>query len=144
MNSTRYQTNNHRYEIEKLVKDLRQRIFKFEISTLKTKDILAELCDYNKQIKGFNLWLFLLGFCSYHTIYIFYTKRLLYEHKALEYIRHLMLSSASGIAFGLLGYRYSYDLGLYRHLKRSQRNIEKIRNDFEYYYILNKEEEFEE
>jgi hypothetical protein len=152
----RYQNDQNYYIIEKLVNDLKKKILAFEIGSFKSKEKIKslnleielktlELKNYRENIKGFNLWFFVFGFCLYHTCFIFYKKKLLYELPRSDYIKHLTLCTLSGISLGsLIGYRFSYNLSLYRYLKKNEHKLQNISKDFEYYYILNKEQEFDD
>jgi hypothetical protein len=156
LNKIRYETNSKKYEIERIVNELKRDIFKFEIGSFKSKEkILAmkndinntyeTLVQYRGKVKGFNWWCFLIGFSAYHVGFIFYTKKLLYELNRGLYVRHLGLCTVSGVMLGsLVGYRYSSDIGLYRYLTRAQKDVKQLSDLFEYYYILNKEEEFDD
>jgi hypothetical protein len=152
----RYPTDNNLYNFEKIITDLKRRIFTFEMGSFKSKEKIANLNkdiestlqtlkSQRDMIKGFNWWFFLFGFCLYHMGTLYYTKRLLYELNRGEYIRHLALCTLSGISLGsLIGYRYSYDIGVYNSLRRAENKLAYLARDFEYYYILNKEQEFED
>ena len=151
-----YNFNQKRYELEQLYSILKNQIYLFESQPFKTKQkilkchllikqSLNDLDDYRKKIRGFNYYGFLLGMILFHTIYIFKTKKLLNDMNIPEFKRHCTLTLLTGILFGSLsGYVTASDFRLYLEYSKTRRLINDLNKDFEYYYILNKEQVFDD
>lgn len=154
--SMRFQYNADLFKILQFEKNLRKRLYVFEYTPLKNQEktenfmneilikALNDVKDYEKNIKGFNLWGFLLGVSVFHTGRLYMTKKLLYEfeHRA---INHIIYSIAFGCLSGyILGNKIAYDFKLYRTYRKTLKNIEHIQEQFDFYYIHRNEEEVED
>ncbi len=127
-----------RDKLEAIERNLRRNVYLNEITGLTSvqknanrKDIVAkansQLNDEN--IKGFNLWAFLIGLAGFHTGRIFQTKVLYYE-MGKAWLPHTIICVGIGAGFGILvGQLFSYDMGVYarwRRAKKSAKHFEKI------------------
>jgi hypothetical protein len=148
--------NQKKYELEQFQSNLKKQIFIFESQPFKTKEkilncqslikqSLVELDDYRNKIRGFNYYGFIMGVCIFHTLFIFKTKRLLYEMNVIEFKRHIILTFFSGIISGSVsGYITASDFRLYSEFRKTRKCVDDLYKNFEYYYILNKEQVFDD
>ena len=138
----RFPSESLQYEIDKLDEDTKNKIFLFEISTLKNNEKFnktlnslnenkAILLSYSNKIKGFNYWAGLIAFSFTHYIMLLKRKQLLYEIRAPQIYLHLGIAVGAGIIIGLsIGNILSYNFGLYRNYSKSRRNFNKLMDEF--------------
>ena len=152
----KYQYSPIKYKILAQELNLKKALHKFEMSPLKNKaeilkfqknvilPHLKSIKDLQNNIKGFNLEAFFISIAIFHTAYI-YKKNILLNEMGIKALRHmficLTIGSMSGIIFGNY---YGKSYGLYRGYNKTLKNVKKINDDFEYYYIGHHEEEFDE
>ena len=142
----RFPKESLKYDFEKINEDTKNKIFVFEISTLKNNEkfnkTLSALNDnkqilhsYSRKIKGFNYWAGLIAFSLTHYIMLVKRKKLLYEISSPHIFFHLGIATCVGILTGLLiGNTYSYHFGLYRDYSRARKNFNKIMDEFTIMY----------
>lgn len=156
LNHWKFQNSHKKWEIETVTTDFKRELYQFEMSSLKTqtKIIKFQKEQINKSIErlkrvrrdlyGFNLWAAFAGTALFHMTTISYTKKLLYEMERGA-PTHIALCVAFGVASGyLVGYTIASDINLYRIYSKTLKQFDSINNDFERYYIQNKEQEFDE
>jgi hypothetical protein len=144
-----------RIQIEISEKKLRKQLHEFEFSSLKSRqkvenfknNILTpkyeELIGIRKLIKGFNSEAFFFGIILFHSTKIFYTKILFYEMK--HAFRHILFAISFGGFMGFfVGYTMASSFGLYLSYSRARKNVKKLINDFDYFYVTKHEQEFDE
>lgn len=143
-------------EIEKIESDLRNKLFKFEIMSLKSQKLtdnfrkneilksLKKLEDIRSTLYGFNLSAFFVGIGLVHISQIYIKRVLLYE-MGKKAVIHILSCLGAGILFGYIyGRNVSYSFTLYNKYKNTKKRLINIDNDFERFYVFHSEQEFDE
>ena len=145
---------NHLNSIHARVK---QQLFEFEMHSFKTKakilknqkilkDAFKEVEDFRKaKMYGFNNIAFLVGIVTYHSIWFLSNRNFLSELNKFKVRNYLIGSIFTGTALGyLIGYKCGKHFNAYFKYRRVMGDLEEMNKHFEYYYILNKEQQFDD
>jgi hypothetical protein len=149
--------NNQINDLNSFCTRIRQQIFDFEMHSFKTKakitknhkllkDSLNELEYYRKtSLYGFNTFFGILGMLSYHSVFIYMNRHMLSELSFMKCRNHIMGSLVVGTVTGyMIGYTFAKNLRTYRTYKNVKHELDEMYKNFEYYYILNKEQQFDD
>lgn len=136
---------------------IKQQIFEFEMHSFKTKakiiknqkllnDAINELEYYRKtRLYGFNCVAGLLGLLSYHSVYIYNNRHMLSELSFFKARNHILGSIIFGTVIGYItGYTIAKNFKTYSKYNKVRKEIEDMNRNFEYYYIFNKEQQFDD
>jgi hypothetical protein len=145
---------NHLSSIHARVK---QQLFEFEMRSFKTKakilqnqkilkEAFKEVEDYRTtKMYGFNNIAFFLGMATYHSIYLLFNKQMLSELDKLKVRNHLVGTILIGTVSGYgIGYKYGKHFNAYFKYRKIMADLEEMNKKFENYYILNKEQQFDD
>ncbi len=154
--NNKYGFDSNKTQIELLELKLRKQLHQFEFTPLKTKESIetlrkevlvptySKLLAMNKNIKGFSVDGCLLGVAIYHTSFIYYKKQLLHE-MGKNAMKHMNNCAFYGILSGfLIGYTMSYSFSVYYSYMKALKNVENLIRDYDYFYVTNHGQEFEE
>jgi len=162
MTSFQYFFNNkfgfdsNKSKIELLELNLRKQLHQFEFKPLKTKESIEDfkneillptyvkLLEMRNDIKGFSSDGCLLGVVIYNTSVIYYKKVLLNE-MGKNAKKHINNCALFGIICGfLIGYTTSYSFSVYLSFRKAKKNLENLVKDYDYFYVMNHGQEFDE
>jgi hypothetical protein len=144
-------------ELNSFCARIRQQIFEFEMHSFKTKakvaknhkllkDSLNELEYYRKtSLHGFNVLFGIFGLLSYHSYFIYKNKHMLSELSSTQCRNHVVASIVFGTVSGyMFGYIFAKNFKTYKAYKKVKDELDEMYKNFEYYYILNKEQQFDD
>jgi hypothetical protein len=124
--------------------------FKTKAKILKNQNLLKDAIrdvEYFRKTRllGFNSIAALLGVGSYHTLYIFMNRHMLSDINFERAKKHVIGSIIIGIGLGFFaGYWIAKDFGAYYAYRKVRNDLAGLNKNFEYYYILNKEQKFDD
>jgi hypothetical protein len=133
-----YPDSSKRSTIDSIDTNLRKSLYINEITGLTPeqkqvqKQLSVQLASTqlnNQNIRGFNMWAFLLGVAGFHTGRIFQTKVLFHE-MGKGAVNHAAIAVGAGVLSGvLIGTLFSYDMGLYTKWRKARRTVDRYERD---------------